>query len=108
MELHKRDNMGFQLAPSLIIFFVIIGAGFLICIGFAIFRFYDGDADADAWTKRSPAQDQYMREVRERTWSRLPQYGGQHPHQGPSRNNYAHAPMTPRFVVLLLCMLSTG
>jgi len=75
MSLEKRDNMGFQIAPTLIIFLVILGAGFLVCVGFAIMRFYGEDADQTNWTQRSPEQDAYMKQVRERSWRRLPKYG---------------------------------
>ncbi|OAL56398.1 hypothetical protein IQ07DRAFT_6095 [Pyrenochaeta sp. DS3sAY3a] len=70
MFLGKRDNMGFQIAPALIIFLVILGSGALVCCGFAIFRFYGGDVDNDAaWTRRSPEQDRYMRQCRDANWA---------------------------------------
>ncbi|XP_014553424.1 hypothetical protein COCVIDRAFT_107720 [Bipolaris victoriae FI3] len=93
--LQKRDNMGFNLAPALIIFLVILGAGGLVCCGFAIFRFYGKDPDSEASLyNRSPEQDAYMREVRERNWSRLPQLGMM---KGVnySQQQHAHAPMSP-------------
>lgn len=94
MMLQKRDNMGFQLAPSLIIFLVILGAGALVCCGFAVFRFYGGDAQDDMQHyNRSPEQDAYMREVRERSWAKLPKLGVKGAYY-PNQN--AHAPMSPR------------
>ena len=92
MYLDKRDNMGFQIAPALIIFLVILGAGGLVICGFAIMRFYGGDeAEDTAYMNRSVEQDRYMREVRERAWGKLPRYyirqqtGGNHlPHDGQS------------------------
>lgn len=72
MFLGKRDNMGFQIAPALIIFLVILGSGALVCCGFAIFRFYGGDVETDAaWTRRSPEQDLYMRQCRDANWAAL-------------------------------------
>lgn len=92
--LQKRDNMGFQIAPSLIIFLVILGAGALVCCGFAVFRFYsDADDDASRFT-RSPEQDAYMREVRERSWAKLPKLGA--PKGAYYADQHAHAPMSPR------------
>lgn len=75
MYIDKRDNMGFQIAPALIIFLVILGAGALVVCGFAVMRFWGGDIEADSsYMHRSVEQDQYMREVRERTWGKLPHY----------------------------------
>tara|TARA_R110002003_G_scaffold244_1_gene17405 strand:+ start:9812 stop:10123 length:312 start_codon:yes stop_codon:yes gene_type:complete len=93
--LQKRDNMGFAISPALIIFLVILGAGFLVCCGFAIVRFYGDDADQNQYTRRDPAQDAYMREVRERNWNKLPRLGARqvYPNSNP---NMAHAPMSPR------------
>jgi hypothetical protein len=88
--------MGFQMAPSLIIFLVILGAGALVCCGFAVFRFYGGDIEDDSTRfKRNPEQDQYMREVRERTWRKLPRLGGRDLYNYGDRI-MAHAPMSPR------------
>lgn len=75
MYLDKRDNMGFQIAPALIIFLVILGGGGLVCCGFAVMRLWSGDEAQDTgFMKRSVEQDRYMREVRERTWGKLPSY----------------------------------
>lgn len=75
MYLDKRDNMGFQIPPALIIFLVILGGGALVCCGFAVMRFWGGDAAQDTnYMHRSVEQDRYMREVRERTWGKLPHY----------------------------------
>jgi hypothetical protein len=88
--------MGFQMAPSLIIFLVILGAGALVCCGFAVFRFYGGDNEDDSTQfKRTPEQDRYMREVRERTWRKLPRLGGRDAYNYSDRS-MAHAPMSPR------------
>jgi hypothetical protein len=95
MTLHKRDNMGFQIAPSLIIFLVILGSGFLVCCGFAIFRFYGDEPDQHKWQKRTPEQDEYMRSVRERNWNKLPRIAGRNLH-AYSNQDISHAPMTPR------------
>jgi len=95
MILHKRDNMGFNIAPSLIIFLVILGAGALVCCGFAIFRFYGGDADDDTRFNRSAEQDAYMREVRERTFRKLPNLAPRGPSYFPN-GNLSHAPISPR------------
>ncbi|KAJ4355029.1 hypothetical protein N0V95_003300 [Ascochyta clinopodiicola] len=63
MFLGKRDNMGFQIAPALIIFLVILGAGALVVCGFAVLRFWGGDEDKDTgYMHRSVEQDRYMRE----------------------------------------------
>jgi hypothetical protein len=89
--------MGFQMAPSLIIFLVILGAGALVCCGFAVFRFYGGDIEDDSSRfKRTPEQDQYMREVRERTWHKLPKLGVRDPYKYSNRS-MAHAPTSPRY-----------
>lgn len=74
MYLDKRDNMGFQIAPSLIIFLVILGGGALVCCGFAVYRFWGPEVQDTNHMHRSVEQDRYMREVRERTWGKLPNY----------------------------------
>lgn len=96
MHLGKRDNNGFQMAPALIIFLVILGAGALICCGFAVMRFWGGDEAQDtAYMNRSVEQDRYMREVRERTWGKLPHYNipGQQPYDLLGQSNLQ--PPTP-------------
>jgi hypothetical protein len=88
MYLDKRDNMGFQVAPALIIFLVILGAGGLVVCGFAVMRFYGGDEAQDTtYMNRSVEQDRYMREVRERAWGKLPRY---YIRQQASGSNLAH------------------
>ncbi|KAL6707479.1 hypothetical protein ACN47E_004049 [Coniothyrium glycines] len=94
MYLDKRDNMGFAMAPSLIIFLVILGAGAMVICGFAVMRFFGGDLeDQSHWNQRTPEQDAYMREVRERNWSKLPQLGIQQM-QSSATQNMAHAPIS--------------
>ncbi|KAF2026222.1 hypothetical protein EK21DRAFT_74590 [Setomelanomma holmii] len=92
--LQKRDNMGFAISPALIIFLVILGAGFMVCCGFAVVRFYGGDIDQNQYVRRNPEQDAYMRKVRERNWNKLPRLGVRPIHR-PSNANMAHAPMSP-------------
>ncbi|KAI8932927.1 hypothetical protein NX059_010398 [Plenodomus lindquistii] len=95
MYIDKRDNMGFGIAPALIIFLVILGAGGLVLCGFAVMRFYGGDAeDQSHMFSRTPEQDAYMREVRERNWGKLPKIVLQHK-RGQPNPNMAHAPMSP-------------
>lgn len=98
MYLQKRDgNMGFDIAPALIIFLVILGAGALVCCGFAVARFMGGEPeDESSRFHRSPEQDSYMREVRERSWRKLPQLGMPKPYYQSHGGNMAHAPMSPR------------
>lgn len=94
MYLDRRDNMGYAMAPALIVFVVILGAGGLVVCGFAVMRFWGGDEAQDTtYMNRSVEQDRYMREVRERTWGKLPNYYVQRqqsrstaPTEGPSVN----------------------
>ncbi|KAF9695613.1 hypothetical protein EKO04_006601 [Ascochyta lentis] len=92
MYISKRDNEGFQIAPALIIFLVILGAGALVICGFAVMRFWGGDNEKDtAYMHRSVEQDRYMREVRERTWGRLPNYySRKQQYDSSSRDNTPH------------------
>lgn len=93
-HLQKRDNMGFTIAPALIIFLVILGSGALVICGFAVMRFYGGDIeDQSSYNARSPEQDAYMREVRERNWNKLPNFAHQHRRGNPNQN-MAHAPIS--------------
>jgi hypothetical protein len=93
MSLQKRENMGYSISPTAIIFLVILGSGFLVCCGFAIFRLYGDYEDDRRWTQRSPAQDAYMREVRERSWNR-PSRGTLRNLYGDSNQSMAHAPLS--------------
>lgn len=88
--------MGFQIAPTLIIFLVILGAGLALCCGLAIMRLYSGEVESDArWTVRSPEQDAYMREVRQRNWSGFVRAGSRDVYNS-SNLNLAHAPVSVR------------
>jgi hypothetical protein len=93
MNLHKRDNQGFDIAPSLIIFLVILGAGFMVCCGFAIFRFYGEDPDERNRDKRTLAQDAYMNQLRQRAREQLRRTAMRYT-AGPSSRNMAHAPLS--------------
>ena len=91
--------MGFQVAPTLIIFLVILGAGLMLCCGLAIVRLYGGDIETDPhWAARSPQQDAYMREVRERNWGKLP-IGTLRNLYSSSKMDISHAPMASRYVI---------
>jgi hypothetical protein len=61
----KRDNMGYPIHPLLIVFFAVLGAGFLVACGFAIHSSYHRGTEDDA-PSRSIAQEQYMQKVRAR------------------------------------------
>lgn len=100
MYLDKRDNMGFQVAPALIIFLVILGGGALVCCGFAIYRFYGPETPDDNFMHRSVEQDRYMREVRERTWGKLPHYYIQRSqlYNSSSRSNMQPASPSVKYV----------
>ena len=74
MYLDKRDNMGFNISPVLIVLLVILGAGGLVVCAAAVMRFYGSDTEDTNQLNRSVEQDRYMREVRERAWGKLPHY----------------------------------
>jgi hypothetical protein len=95
MPLQKRDNMGFAVPPWAIILLVMLGGGFAVCCGFAMFRFYY-DYDEGNKFKRRPEQDAYMREVRERSWLELSRRTGGRGLYTPRIQNMAHAPISPR------------
>jgi hypothetical protein len=98
MYLEKRDS--FSIAPALIIFLVILGAGALLCCGFAVMRFYGDDTQDTSHLNRSVEQDRYMREVRERTWGRLPHYyvSQQPKYDSSSRSNMQPATPSVKYV----------
>lgn len=97
IALQKRDNNGYALPPWLIIFLIILGSGFLVCCGYAVFRFYGDNSDPNQWAERSAAQDTYMLEVRKRNIRNLaiPLQGKRNFPRQPYQN-MAHAPMSPR------------
>ncbi|KAF2997998.1 hypothetical protein E8E13_007074 [Curvularia kusanoi] len=106
MYLDKRDNMGFQIAPSLIIFLVILGSGGLVVCGFAVMRFFnDEEAAQPNYGNRSIEQDRYMREVRERTWGKLPRYYIQ---PQASRNTLPHDGQSVKYVGAYAVLLNGG
>jgi hypothetical protein len=95
MTLQKRDNEGFAIPPALIIFLIILGAGFGVCVVFAVVGMHSDPHDPDRWQKRRPDQDAYMREVRERNHFKLESMSMRGLH-APRNQNLAHAPMSPR------------
>jgi hypothetical protein len=95
MALQKRDNMGYQIHPSLIVLLVILGAGFCVCVAFAIYQNLGAPHNPDMWQKRRPEQDAYMRDVRERNWLRLEATNRRNIYP-PTTQNIAHAPISPR------------
>jgi hypothetical protein len=74
--LQKRDNMGYAISPSLIVFLCMLGAGMLVCLGFAVYRLAFGDT-THMLPPMSDEQGQYIREVRERNIRAIEMlYGG--------------------------------
>lgn len=85
MYLEKRSNAGFDLSPIVIVLLVILGAGALVVCGAVVMRFYGSDDTQDTnFMNRSVEQDRYMKEVRERSWGRLPRYYVQRQQPGSS------------------------
>ncbi|KAJ4991774.1 hypothetical protein SVAN01_02624 [Stagonosporopsis vannaccii] len=84
MYLQKRDNMGFDISPFLIVILAVLGAGGLVICGAVVMRFYGGDEQDTNFMNRSVEQDRYMREVRERSWNRLPRYYMRRQQSSPS------------------------
>jgi hypothetical protein len=97
MALQKRNNMGYQIHPSLIVLLVILGAGFCVCVAFAIYQNLGERHNPDMWQKRRPEQDAYMRDVRERNWLRMEATNTRNMYP-PTTQNMAHAPISPRLV----------
>jgi hypothetical protein len=60
---------------SWIVLVIIIGAGMLVCCGYAVTRFY-GDIDDSGIKSFSQEQLAYMSEVRHRNLDALQQYAG--------------------------------
>ncbi|EAT90132.1 hypothetical protein HBI56_045150 [Parastagonospora nodorum] len=94
-SLLKRDNMGFVIPPWAIILLVMLGGGFAICCGYALFRFYYEPSDETKWASRRPEQDAYMREVRERHWHELSRRTGGAAYFQPKGDGLGHAPISP-------------
>ncbi|KAF2503010.1 hypothetical protein BU16DRAFT_533299 [Lophium mytilinum] len=69
-HLHKRDNMGYAIPPSLIVLICMFGAGIMVCLGFAVHSQFFGTSRNEL-PSMSPEQMDYMREVRERNMSAL-------------------------------------
>ncbi|KAF2817254.1 uncharacterized protein BDZ99DRAFT_431209 [Mytilinidion resinicola] len=69
-HLHKRDNMGYAIPPSLIVLICMLGAGICVCLGFAVHSQFFGTSSNEL-KSMSPEQMDYMREVRERNMAAL-------------------------------------
>lgn len=66
MYLGKRDNMGYAISPVLIVFLIMIGAAFVVCMGYGIHRTYGFRHNGHDPMAMSEAQQLYMIEVRAR------------------------------------------
>ncbi|KAL5115688.1 hypothetical protein ACEQ8H_006400 [Pleosporales sp. CAS-2024a] len=95
LVLSKRGNMGFGIPPWLIILLVILGGGFAVCCGYALFRFYHDPGDEARAYARRPEQDAYMREVRERHYYQMSRRLGAHYSLPAQHQHLAHAPLSP-------------
>ena len=84
MHLEKRDNMGFLIPPSAIVLLVMLGAGCLVCCGYAVWRLMEGSEGATGFKPRTVEQEQYMADVRTRNMEALA-YGVRQSRFGPKR-----------------------
>jgi hypothetical protein len=50
---------------AVIILFIILGAAASVCVGFAVQRLFNKHV-SDSFEQKQPAQEEYMREVRQR------------------------------------------
>ena len=65
----RRDE--YVIPPSIIVLLIIIGAGFLVCCGYAIHSAFGFGKDTDGIKPLSNAQYDYMAEVRARNTDAL-------------------------------------
>lgn len=66
MSLQKRDNMGYAIAPSLIILLILLASAAIVTCGYAVHRLMGLSEPDNAYKPRSVEQEDYMREVRSR------------------------------------------
>ncbi|KAH3903878.1 hypothetical protein HBI56_237350 [Parastagonospora nodorum] len=75
-QLARRDeNMGFSLPPSIIILFIMLAAGFFVCMGFAIHSAFGFGPDPNQPKPMSVEQMEYMAEVKVRNLEALQREG---------------------------------
>lgn len=63
--------MSTALSPSLIVLFVIMGAGAAVLVGYSIARFYVNSGGPNSFNERGPSQMEHMRDVRDRNREQL-------------------------------------
>jgi hypothetical protein len=71
----KRDNMGFLFPPTVIVIFVLLGAGFLIACGYAIHSAFGFGSDNNNMKSMGAEQASYLAEVRIRNMVALEHEG---------------------------------
>lgn len=74
MYIDKRDNMGYAISPVLIVFLIMVGALFVVFMGYGIHRTYGFRHEANATGHRTEGQTQYMIEVRTRNVEDMAQH----------------------------------
>ena len=76
--------------PAVFVLIVIIAAEAAVVVGYAVSRFYNGPDPERNFTSPSQAQDDYMRELRNRNYDHILAQisGGRRQHGGPT----FHAP----------------
>jgi hypothetical protein len=66
VSFEKRDNMGFSIAPALIVLIILLASFLLVILGYATHRLLGLGPEHNSYRARTVEQDDYMREVRNR------------------------------------------
>jgi hypothetical protein len=71
----KRDNMGFELPPTIIVLLIMIAAGFVVCMGFAVHNAFGFGDNSNQPKPMTVEQMEYMAEVKVRNLEALQREG---------------------------------
>jgi hypothetical protein len=71
----RDDNMGFLFPPGVIVIFVLLGAGLLVAMGYAIHSAFGFGTDGNGFKPMTHEQESYLAEVRIRNMENLEREG---------------------------------
>jgi hypothetical protein len=71
----KRDNMGYAIPPTVIVLLIMVGAGFLVCMAYAVHSAFGFGQDRNEPKPPTVEQMEYMAEVKIRNLEAMQREG---------------------------------